>query len=269
MSSMRWMAALAAGLTLTGLGCGSEDDPVSTQQQYQFPDYPSFCVAHAEAECSESVQDRCATTAADCKAARARVCNESFVTVQYRPQEAEKCLDAVRAAYSDDEITQAEHERIDADCELVRGGTKGKGATCTSTQDCNLDDGLRCVKPTAAAEGQCHVPEEVAVGESCSTAGAVCATGTFCTTGDNNYCVKQLPLGSSCPADVACEEGLRCVPAADETQPGTCQKKLDVGQPCTSGDECAYGFCMQVGSATQCVKSIIFSPNEPICAEFR
>ncbi|HNS95622.1 MAG TPA: hypothetical protein PKL73_01640 [Polyangiaceae bacterium] len=252
--------------TMGWMGCGSTDNPIDKTPKYKYPDVSSFCEAKAKLECTNTVLTRCQTSEDACVIKRRGLCSQSAPTgAKYRPTEAEKCLAAIKGAYADDQYTaQEKAQEVDA-CALLWGGFGGEGASCGSNHECDLDKGLRCVKRTGAATGQCYEPEEKQSGQSCEGPDAVCMDGDFCTVSEPNVCANKRAVGSTCSESLPCKDDLRCV--GDEAP--TCQLKLDVGSPCGSDAECASDMCSPVASTDQCVSVIILAPNEPICANFR
>jgi hypothetical protein len=72
--------------------------------------------------------------------------------------------------------------------------------------------------------------------------------------------------GKTCGATLPCQDDLRCLQIGAQS---TCKPRLDIGSVCTENEQCVSELCGKVGDAYQCVATLVFSPNEPICAEFR
>lgn len=235
------------------VACGSSDSGD------KYPEYSDFCEARADAECSSAVTEACQLESAKCKSVRTGECSKAKPpSASYRPGEAEKCLSAIGKAYKDNKFTPEEQVAIDNACALLFGGTKGHGVTCAGDYDCNLNDGLRCLKMPGEANGKCHAPEVVKGGDDCGEA-LVCDEGLFCTANDN-ICANLRGKDKSCSPTEPCAADLRCVE-------DFCIDKLDAGAECeiAGAHECKSGFCAKVGAKMQCVSNITFSPNEPVC----
>ena len=116
-------------------------------------------------------------------------------------------------------------------------GPAAAGATCVLDSDCQT--GLTCRAQQCGPLGS--------AGASCSGDGE-CASGLFC---NQSLCATAHYPGSSCnDTDAFCAYS-RCVA-------GTCTRFKVVGEPCTSGDECASGLCL--ASTGHCYDNSLCSP---------
>lgn len=270
MQSRMWTSAAAAMVAALVLAaCGSSEDPIKTPQ-YAFPDELAYCTARAERECSAAVIEGCQVAKADCQSRRRGVCGQDVPSgSKYRPAQADACLAAVAAAHADTKLEATESATMDKACALLfqRGGIAG--TACDGDVDCDLDTGLRCVKKTGQAKGACHIPTTVAIGLDCSGDTSVCDEGTFCTTSTPQVCAGKFAQGKSCSDVLLCADTLQCVPDAAPAPEGKCENKLVVGDVCQADAECASNLCAQVGSQKKCSSMIQFSPNEPLCDDYR
>lgn len=262
-----WTATAAVALAVSG--CGSKEDPVSGPQ-YTYPDVVSYCAARAKAECSPVVLDSCQSAEVSCLTTRQGLCGQAVPpNAKYRPAQADACIAAVTTAYTDDKFTAAEMDAIDEACSKLFGGLGGANATCSDNTGCDLDSGLECVKPTGADSGTCQAPAIMQPGDPCNAPDAVCKDGYFCTSSTPQSCAKKLPAGQTCNDVLPCDDTLRCVANDPPATDGTCEAKLAIQSTCTANEDCADGLCIQIAGEMKCASSIKFSPNEPVCAEFR
>jgi hypothetical protein len=273
----------AAVVSMAASGCGSNSDPVSGPQ-YTYPDVGTYCAARAKAECSTVLLDNCSSTQAACVATRQGLCGQAVPpgvntippTVTYRPAQADACIAAVAAAYTDDKVTEAELAAIDKACSQLFEGVGVANSPCTGDADCNLDAQFECVKPTGSASGTCQIPKTVDPGGDCSSADSVCKDGYFCSA-EAQGCLQKYALGKACNDQKPCQDTLVCVPTAPPAPDGTCQAKLDVASPCTcpgtqtwcESVDCAGGLCSAIAGNLACASQLKLSPNEPICGDFR
>lgn len=255
----RFVLAMAAVVVATA--CSSGDNEV----KYRYPDYESFCQGRAEAECGDDAVKHCSTSKEGCIAGRRKYClalQEEKAT--YQPQHAEKCIDAAGKVFTDGKFTIEERTLLETECFLLWGGSRQHGEQCSRDYDCNVSDGLRCVKASPGAPGgHCFSPVEVAVGASCKAEGSVCVAGTFCKSGD---CVNKRGAGDQCNEDEPCGDAFRCLPPEGEKR--ACESKAPTGAICSSDDECISGFCVKAGPSKTCADDVPLGRNEPICESF-
>ncbi len=269
-----WATTMVVGMAASG--CGSNNDPVKGPQ-YAYPDVPTYCAARAKAECSQVVLDNCQTTQDACVAARRGACGQGVPAgASYRPAQADACIAAVTAAYTNDTLTAAELEAVDKACAQLFQGTGVADSPCSSDTGCNLDAQLQCVMATGSASGTCQIPVPVDPGGDCSAVDAVCQDGYFCSA-EAQGCLQKYGTGKACSDVKPCQDTLRCVPTAATATDGTCEAKLDAMSACTceagktwcQSSDCAGGLCSAVQGNLQCASQLKLSPNEPICADFR
>jgi hypothetical protein len=282
-----WLvAALAVGTVVAASGCGTKDDPVTPDPgpQWTYPDKSAYCVGRARAECNATVVSKCGSAGeASCVTKRQySICNAAQAGT-YRPQAADACIAAVKAAYADAQLNEADQKSMDAACLKVFGGTGGVGAPCTDLTTCTLDQSLSCVVPNGSTTGgTCQKPVTKPGGDPCSAPDAVCDDTRYCSITEK-ACVLKKASGDPCHAAQPCQKTDRCVPnnPPDTKDPtiGTCQTKLANNSPCASAGECASGMCVTVvewtgdgGSPvtqTKCMDYQGFSASEPICQEYK
>ena len=111
------------------------------------------------------------------------------------------------------------------------------GPTWPSLSNCAA--GLRC---SAVGIGEGHCYEPVGVDGACGVTGLEvfdCALGLSCTDflddDRGSYCVRPAALGESC-GETYCDLGGTC-------DGDVCVTELDVGEPCTRGLDCTWGYC--------------------------
>jgi hypothetical protein len=160
-------------------------------------------------------------------------------------------------------------------CELVFGTTAEAGSPCVRDRECNLDEGLSCLKTNLMPcdQGQCLEPSFLDAGQDCGFFGAVCPEGYFCTL-DGNACVplakKTEACSSSCSFRIPCEPQLQC----DENPDGGswCQDKLVNGTVCLTDSDCAGGLCvtdvMGPGTGSTCTDEHEYYEQDPDCVAF-
>lgn len=262
---MRSTLIVSAFLGFSLIQC-SKTEPAGPK----YPDSASFCEGWAQAECSDTVVRNCSATSKDlCISNRVTACTAKLVTpalqqgYTYNSGQAEPCVDQVTSAFSDAQVSAGEEQAITAACNLVFGGSRTQGSTCSFDADCMQGEGLRCVTHAAsqtgtdagAVEGTCQVPVSVSNGESCSRPDAQCADGFYCSS--FSYCIADnSTIGDACGPGQPCATGLNCVA-------GLCAEKLANGVTCSLDSDCSGGICLE-GSAI-CGSIEILAPNEPFC----
>src|SRR6185503_7647026 len=157
-------------------GCsGSQPGPGSEESTLK--NESAFCDAWAKAACNEDVVTACNGTRAECIATQKSACRV-LVPAGYESKYAEDCLDAVKDAYEDAELTAAEIDvvqKLGGACKTLVAGEKDEGDTCSTSFECNGVDGFECVVKPGETEGTCQVPNEVGGGQRCTAADSVCA----------------------------------------------------------------------------------------------
>jgi hypothetical protein len=98
----------------------------------------------------------------------------------------------------------------------------------------------------------------------CANVGETCTQGFYC--GDSfgvPSCVPRVGLANLCDEGntdfykrVYCLESLRCVS-------GACIPQLDIGEVCTSSQDCLSGYCEPY--AGKCAQDLRFAPGSTSC----
>jgi hypothetical protein len=245
-----------AGLLLAGSQLAAcSDDKASRRTRAE------FCQDWAEAACSDDTVTACQAADQDtCRLSQEAYC-EALVPATFSDAEGDACIDAVRDAYDDGDLTSAEIDavrRLGGDCSRIVTGTRAEGQACDTDNDCDLSNGLVCVQ--RGGGGLCHVPEVVGPGLACSDPAQTCSDGFFC---DGSNCIAPLEVGAPCQNDVQCEPAGYCSPA------DVCVARLPVGSTCTSDNDCASQLCYTTGGESTCADLIRLSPGEEICSDLR
>jgi hypothetical protein len=258
----RW---ITVSLSVVLAGCtGKAADPPP-----KYPDAIAYCTGRAEAECSDSVIAACAAPSkVKCVASRQAACNATIPGGKtYDFSKAEDCINQVSAAHGDAKLTKDEIKAYTAACAVLFSGTGVKDSSCASDTDCKQSDGLRCVLSavggasggSGGVSGSCQVPKSAQGGDSCAAADVMCAAGYHC--GLSKHCDVNGSVADPCNSGLPCKEMLKCSAA------GACEATLPDGSPCTTGDECANGICLDMSNI--CVSQVTFAPNEPFCLQAR
>jgi len=255
----------AVSLSVVLAGCtGKAPDPLP-----KYPDAIAYCTGRAQAECNDSIIMACAVPSKEkCIASRQAACNATVPAGKsYDSSKAEECINQVSAGYGDAKLTKDEIKAYSQACAVLFGGTGVKGSSCAADGDCMQSDGLRCVLSAVAStdggsggvSGSCQVPKSAQGGDSCASEDVICTAGYHC--GLSKHCDVNGGLGEACSSGLPCKETLKCSAASK------CEATLPDGSPCTTGDECANGICLEVSNI--CVSQVTFAPNEPFCVQAR
>lgn len=240
---------------LLAVGCSSDDSP-------QTPS--SFCESWAEAACSEQTRSACqAADANQCQASQISFCLTKIPAEGFSGTKSDQCIDAVRSAYSDADLTASELRTVlllEAPCDQLVTGPKDKGESCTSRLDCDAPEGYDCVFKGDSPTGTCQVPKQVGAGLDCSAVEAVCAEGFYCN-GDN--CIGGEDIGDPCASDEQCGTDGYCTAA------GLCAERLPVESTCTLDEQCESGLCYEFPTGRVCTDRLRLSRSEPICNDLR
>jgi hypothetical protein len=266
--------ASALVLSIVG-GCsgGSEPGP-STGKGTSLATTVAFCKAWAEAACNEEVVSICdegADGPDGCIASQEAWCRD-LIPVGYDPKNAQACLDAVKAAYVDADLTSEELDivlNLAEPCDQLIKGPTAEGGRCVTSTDCNTLDGLRCVIKSGQTEGTCQIPNEVGGGFGCSGAEQVCAEGFYC---DGDNCLAQKDLGDSCAFDAECDPAHLCeIDATADPPAGECVERKDTGDTCAADAECQSHLCAipRGASSGVCVSRVRLSPDSAFCQDLR
>ncbi len=259
------------------LDAGVEAEAEAEAPPPNYATLSEFCNAYATAECSPQMLTVCGVTEAQCEGVRAQKCKTEAPTGKaYRPFASGQCVATVAAAWADATTSYEELATIRKTCDVVFQTEGDAGVTCTTHSDCDLDDGLRCIKNNLlwCQNAQCLEPVYVDAGEVCSPWGSVCPDGYACTV-EAGTCVAWSKDGESCSdecfARVPCEPHLQCV-----TNPSGgkwCQDKLVNGSSCTQDGQCAGGICvldlMGPGTGGACADEHEYWADDPGCAAFK
>ena len=190
----------------------------------------------------------------------------------YSSEHATECLNAVKAAYEDADLTAEELQiviKLGAPCDQLSKGTSSDGESCSSNDECDTTTGFSCVAKLGASKGTCVKPEKVEAGEACDGPAQVCGDGYFCT-GEN--CVVYKKTGGTCEGDYQCKVEDHCV-IDDTTDPatGTCEVRAKVSAACVKDDDCQSHYCVVASGETEglCASLIRLSQREPLCENLR
>lgn len=140
------------------------------------------------------------------------------------------------------------------------------GFPCLMDNECAV--GLRCDE--AAAPSACVPLGDV--GEACATSAECvpglsciilptllgicagpcqssldCPVGTQCVPEANYHCQAIKGLGTKCVWDSQCQDGLFCIPEADQPEVSTCQLPLVAGEQCWFDEHCIEGLICNGG----------------------
>lgn len=257
-------SAFLMSLALVG-GCSSSDadaDPNATVSKFCANWGKAACSARTVTACSGAEQATEALTNG-CSESQAAFCEGLLPTTGYNPSRAVECLNAVKNAYSDGNLSAAELDTVrhrGAPCDHLVKGAQGKGGSCTSNDDCDTVQNYLCI--LKSGEGSCEIPTVVANGTSCAAPEASCNDGFYC---DGANCVQSRAIAARCAADFECATGLIC-------DPDTLKCVARVSQTeCTKDNDCTTNVCsIPVGSGTgRCVSTVILAPSEGLCLDLR
>jgi hypothetical protein len=258
-------------LLLLGLGL-----PVACTVEEDGPPDPleksgGFCDAWAENACNADVVKYCNAKSEDsCRATQGAFCRE-IVPTNYVSSHAQECLDFVKTAYEDSELSPDELLvvlRLAAPCDRLSKGTRTSGQSCDSSEECNTADGFDCIKKQDATQGVCAKPEITAAGDPCDSPEQVCNAGYYCN-GEN--CVAQKKTGGSCESDYQCKPTDHCLKETADADTGTCELRADLDEACSRDADCQSGYCAIESAATEgvCASTIRLSRTEPLCENLR
>jgi len=264
-------SCIAAAALLVAFGaCSAPKSGPGSNTPNPLATADGFCAKWAENACSAAVVSACAATdAAACQESQKADC-VARLPVGYSSQFAEDCLDAVKDAYTDADLTPAELAVVVGfaePCDQLIKGAGGDGAICQDRAGCNTLQGLDCVKKAGETTGECRVPEVVGGGISCVEPQKTCVDGFYC---DGSHCLERLAIGAACTSDDECSTDARCDSSSDAGA-GTCVARADVTDPCTEGADCKSNICtIPTGQSTGiCVLQVRLSAAEPMCASLR
>lgn len=259
------IALVLLGLCLP-VACTVEEDPPDPLATSS-----GFCDAWAEAACQTDVVKYCnAKSVDDCQSTQGAFCR-SIVPASYTSGRAKQCLDAVRDAYRDAELSPEELQvvlHLAAPCDRLSKGTRTDGQTCTKADQCDTAAGFSCITKLGASSGVCAKPELIEAGEPCDGPSQICKPGYYC---DGENCISERRTGGSCEGDYECKPTDRCLKESADAEKGTCELRADLGEPCAGDSDCQSGYCVIESSATEgeCASTIRLSRTEPLCESLR
>jgi len=251
-------STLVLGLLLAGsqlAACSNEDRTPRTRAE--------FCADWGAAACSNDTVTACqAGDQETCRLSQEAHC-EALVPVTFSDAQGDACLDAVRDAYDDGDLTSTEIDtvqRLNGDCSRIVTGTRTQGQACDTDMDCDRSNGVACVPRAGQRGGTCQVPEVVGAGQACANAAQACPAGFFC---DGSNCIAALAVGAACQNDVQCEPAGYCSPT------DICVAHLAVGSNCNSDADCASQLCYAANGQRTCAELIRLSPADDLCGALR
>jgi hypothetical protein len=265
---MRTLIALAALTLFLPFGCSSPEEPPDPLANAQ-----GFCQAWGETACQEAVVSACdAASVEACVMEQSAFCLDLLPT-SYASAKANDCLQAVKDAYEDANLTATEIQVVRylaAPCDQLSSGVRDEGESCGDSAECNSAAGFSCIKKLGASRGSCEKPELIAPGEACDGAAQVCEENYFCN-GEN--CVAYKKTGAVCDGDYQCSPEDHCVTTvdADGVETSACTARLDVNEVCTVDDDCKSHYCLLPASGTEgeCASMIRLSRSEPLCDDLQ
>jgi hypothetical protein len=260
------LALLAFSLPI---GCNVEEDAPPDP----LAKAAGFCDAWAKNACQTKVLEACNTPdVADCESSQSAFCLEIVPENYQSSKYASECLNAVKAAYKDADLTAAEIAvviKLGAPCDKLSKGSSSDGEACEKNDDCNTAGGFSCIIKLGEAAGTCGKPEEVGPAEACDGPTQVCGEGNYCN-GEN--CVVYKKTGGPCAGDYQCKPEDHCV-IDDTVDPptGACEVRAELSADCESDDDCQSRFCMVASGETvgKCASTIRLSISEPLCDNLR
>ena len=243
------------GLLLAAVGVAAGLAGCSTDATDPYPSADSYCSARADAECAQ-VAASCGATVDACKTKRKTLCTDAATKATsagraYASSQVQGCIDKTKEIYAKRNITPDDLTVQNETCEKVFAGSIAKGKSCTQAFDCA--GGLICDR------GVCAEKSTKSLGDGCANPGEVCATGSFCGKGTNDFqqCLAKKTTGEACSDKLPCNENTRCGAGVcvDRLGPGqTCTVDLDCGTQaplCDPGSKkCAAGLQLAIGTAT-------------------
>jgi hypothetical protein len=249
--------------TFVGLGVAGSQLIACSDDEPSDRTLAQFCEDWADAACSDDVVSACQAASEDaCRVAQRSYCQD-LVPATFSDAEGGACIDAVRDAYSDADLTGVELDtvrRLGGDCGGIVTGTREVGQTCDTDNDCNRALGAECVGRGGFRGGICQVPVEVGAGQACSDPAQTCPDGFFC---DGSNCIAARVAGDACQNDVECGTGAYCAPS------DLCVARRGVGTACTSDAECESQLCYAANGQRTCADLVRLSVSEDICTDLR
>jgi hypothetical protein len=240
-------------------GPGAEADGLRTESQ--------FCAEWATAACNEDVVSACSGTRSGCLQTQKSACLV-LVPIGYQSENAEECIDTVKDAYEDAELSADELEvvlKLGGPCAALVDGGFAEGDTCLSSFDCDAVSGFACVVKPGEADGTCQIPDETATGGSCRTPASICGPADYCDP-TSGRCISRLSE-EPCPFDDACPADYRCEIVEGEAT-GTCTERLDNGDTCAGNDDCKSALCLGT-TRKVCASNVVLTVESTLCDTLR
>jgi hypothetical protein len=234
--------------------CACSDDSSKSETR------EDFCGRWGDAVCNDGVVSACQATNADaCRLGEERFCLTLVPANGFVADRADICIDAVKAAYSDADLTAKELDtvlRLAAPCDQLVRGPRAAGESCMTRLDCNGPEGYDCVFKGGETTGNCEKPALSQPGRDCSADNAVCTEGFFC---NGSNCVEGAAPGAACLRNAQCAAGF-CGPN------DLCSAALAVDQDCTFDAQCASGLCYRFSADERvCTDRVRLSRTDPVC----
>jgi hypothetical protein len=246
-------------------GPGAGPNPLGTET--------GFCRAWAANACNQTVVDDCQAPDVDaCLTAQAAFCMGK-VPSGYEPDNAQACLDRVKLAYDDAELSLEDIRvvlQFGEPCDKLIRGSAPQGGSCTQDTDCDTLSDHKCVIKAGETYGTCYEPVVVGGGRGCDAPEETCEDGFYC---NGMNCVERLGPDAECTSDAECSAELRCVigPADDAgVSAGSCQPRNVLSAECTADAECQSGYCsIAPGEPGLCADMVRFGLREPVCEDLK
>lgn len=248
---------IGLGLLLAlSFSCGGDD---GDEKEPRTRD--DFCSAWAEAACSTETVSACqAPDATSCRVAQQAACRK-LVPAGFSDEKGQACIDAVKAAYADADLTASELKvvlRLGSPCDKLIKGEKDKGESCAANAECDGPAGYVCIRHADASTGTCQIAESVGGGKDCSPKQKVCEVGFYCN-GEN--CLEAKDAGDECTIQEQCGAAAFC------NASGKCETKHKVSTECTSDRECGDGICYEFEGKKLCTDRVRLGRGEPVCED--
>jgi hypothetical protein len=224
-----------AALLLLAAACGSGAGTVTAAS---FPAAFAKAVCEVQAQCraqARYLEQQCEADAASFYAPDLGKA-VSAGKVRFDPQQAQACLDGLRARGCD-----RTPREVDQACERAAAGTLAAGASCNWVFEC--------------ASGRCDPSSPGACPAKCGAAGGEGAACGTCDLRAGLRCLESLcsaphTAGQKCSSSADCTLDLYC-----DASSGKCAARGSAQASCESGEQCAPGlFCDLAANGGLCTK---------------
>jgi hypothetical protein len=268
---------LFPGLALLLLSACSSEEP-GPRADDKYKTRGAFCDGWADAACNDDAVMNCGSSRAACLEHQATYCLNLLPT-GYSSVNAETCIDAVKRAYRDAELTAEELkvvQRLQGECSQLVDGGRVDGESCTLSTECNTIQGSICVIKVGDEVGTCQVPNVVGGGASCREEDRICEDGYFCSEVADYNCIQSRYAPDSGQTEaVECSHDAECSPAGfceiptDETS-GICVPLLPSSSSasCTRDEQCVSDFCLLSATRPYCTDLVILTGESSVCSNF-